>query len=273
MEAIMRDFARVFLVVSIVVGCGLAQDTTKEKHVRDIKAEQTQEAIFASPLCQRVKVDGRNYYSRPQVNPATLAADLYALMQQSDEVVVTSGPVDLATAISPSGEDVGEYFDVKVLRSWKGTHKVGDLLTFGVPQGTVNCEPTTTVRSGPFVGASTLRMDWLGQGSLGPYVLFLRQSRSDEKELIPGLRLTGGDGLQGFFSVLHNKNGTECTGGPSRFEKCLAVLDTIQEPISVQYRPDPLKKKYDGMPTSKFIKEVQSVADSLGYSGQANSAK
>jgi hypothetical protein len=204
------------------------------------------------------------------VNPATLATDLYALMQQSDEVVMASAPVGLTDAISPSGEDVGEYFDVKVLRGWKGTHKVGDLLTFGVPQGPVLCE-APRVRSGEVLGASTLRMDWLGLGSLGPYVLFLRQSRSDEKELIPGLRLTAGNGLQGFFSVLDDKDGTECTGGPSRFEKCLADLDTLQEPISV--RLDPLRKKYDGMSASQFSKEVQAVADSLGYGRQALSKK
>ena len=81
-------------------------------------------------------------------------------MSQSDDVVVASDTLGFASAISPSGEDVGTYFDVKVLRSFKGHSKIGDVLTFGVPRGDVYCEPPP-VRSGPFVGAQTLNFDWL----------------------------------------------------------------------------------------------------------------
>ena len=64
--------------------------------------------------------------------------------------------------------------------------------------------------------------------------------------------------------MLDGNKRADCTGGESRLATCLAALDTIQEPISVRYRRDPLKDKYDGMPAWKFLKEVQSIAESLG---------
>lgn len=263
-----RDFVEVVLTVALAVVGAAAQQATApqtaaERHVKDIKAEQTDQTIFASPLCDLVKANGGHYQRRHEVSAATLAPTLFDLMSQSDDVVVASAPFDLASAISPSGEDVGTYFDVKVLRSFKGPSKIGDILTFGVPRGDAHCEPPP-VRSGPFVGAQTLNFDWLGQGSLGPYILFLRHSRADETDLLPSMRLTGGDGFQGFFSVLDGNKRADCTGGESRLATCLAALDTIQEPISVRYRRDPLKEKYDGMPAWKFLKEVQSTAESLG---------
>jgi hypothetical protein len=265
-----RNFVEAILTVGIALAAAASQQATApltatERHVQGIKAEQTDQTIFASPLCDLVKANGGHYERRHEVSAATLAPTLFDLMSLSDEVVVASDPLGLASAISPSGEDVGTYFDVKVLRSFKGHSRVGDVLTFGVPRGSVNCEPPP-VHSGPFVGAQTLNSDWLGPGSLGPYILFLRHSRADETDLLPGLRLTGGDGFQGFFSVLDRNKRSDCSRGENRLASCLAGLETIQEPISVRYRRDPLKEKYDGKPASEFLKEVQSIAESSGNS-------
>jgi hypothetical protein len=268
MKRTKRDFVEAILTVALaVVGIAAQQapapQFAAEGHVKDIKAAQTDQTIFASQLCDLVKANGGHYERQHEVNAATLAPNLFDLLSLSEDVVIAGDPLGFASAISPSGEDVGTYFDVKVLRSFKGHSKVGDILTFGVPRGDVHCEPPP-VRSGPFVGAQTLNFDWLGPGSLGPYILFLRHSRADETDLLPGLRLIGGDGFQGFFSVLDRNKRSDCSLGESRLASCLAGLDTIQEPISVRYRRDPLKEKYDGMPAWKFLKEVQSTAESLG---------
>jgi hypothetical protein len=46
-----------------------------------------------------------------------------------------------------------------------------------------------------------------------------------------------------------------------------------QIPISDRYRLAPLFKKFDGMPISEFLQQMQSVADSPGYSLQAEVKK
>jgi hypothetical protein len=57
-------------------------------------------------------------------------------------------------------------------------------------------------------------------------------------------------------------------------KKCSAFLETSQIPLNAQYYAhDPLIKKYDGVPASEFLREVQSVADSLGYATQASASK
>lgn len=276
----MRDLARVTMVVAVAIGCGLAQGAAPEKHVKDIRAEQPQAVISASPLCQRARAIGPyGYFHTREVNPATLELDLSTLMQKSDEVVLAGSVSDETKAISPSGEDVVEYFDVKVLRTWKGSRKVGDLLTFAVPWAHVYCglEPRP---SNPIIGANTYTgsfADWEGLGHWGPWVLFLRQSRGVEKQLVPGFRLAGADGIQGLFLVRTEDDPTlyncrDCNGIlPGSVPKCNAVLDASQAPVSVRYRLDPLKRKYDEMPLPNFLKEVQSVADSLGFT--ADSAK
>jgi hypothetical protein len=52
-------------------------------------------------------------------------------------------------------------------------------------------------------------------------------------------------------------------------EKCNAFLENGQFSVSVPYRLDPLFKKYNGMPLSNFLKEVQATADSLGYAASS----
>ena len=95
---------------------------------------------------------------------------------------------------------------------------------------------------------------------------------------MPGLRLTGGNGLQGLFAVHshyvpHSDYYTDCRGDfPGSVEKCNARLEQSQETVKLAYRSDPLKTKYEGMPIPAFLKEVKIVADSLGDSGQVPAA-
>ena len=275
----MRDLARlavtlIILVAVISSGRGLAQKAAAEMHVQDIRDTQPQEMIEASALCRKVRANDEWTHHKREVNPATLQTDLSALLQKSDEVVLVGSFIDQTLVLSPSGEDAITFHDVKVLRTWKGTHKPGDLLTFAIPEGAVNCglEPGHDI---PAIGVvtSTGAPDWEGIRSRGPYVLFLRQSQGSESQLIPGLRLAGGDGLQGLFA-LHSRYEPrsafeeDCRGiFPGSVARCDAKVDASDETVKLVYRRDPLKKKYEGMPVPSFLKEVKSVADSLSYSG------
>ncbi len=128
-------FAQVSLIV-VALGCGLVQASAREKHVQDVKAEQTPDMIAASALCRQLLQPGHHHDAdtEPNVDPATLEADLSSLMLKSDEVVLVGrygNPVDTyASVLSPSGKQAISYLDVRVLRTWKGSHKVGNLLNF-----------------------------------------------------------------------------------------------------------------------------------------------
>lgn len=275
MESVVHACARVLLVFALVAGCAQAQQAAAEKHVPDIRAEQTQAVIAASPLCQQARAEGHSHYNLREVNSADLETSLAALMEKSDEVVLAGWSTNHTTAISPSGEDAIQYYDVKVLYSWKGAHKIGDLLTFAVPWGAISCASSEPQPRGSAINAATLTADagWKGIGRPGPWILFLRQSRDGETQLTPGLRPAGGDGLQGLFPVT-NISDRNCFGiVPGSIERCTAVLNSSHEKVEILYRRDPLKEKYDGMQISTLMKEVESVADSLGYTAQAGGAK
>jgi hypothetical protein len=267
MKLMIRNVARVMLVAAFAAGCASAQESTQERHVKDIRAEQTPDAIAASPLCQRTRETPRSSHHFRDVDPATLEPDMIGLMEKSDEVVLGSQMSDNITAISPSGQDAVHYYDVKVMRTWKGSHKIGDTLTFAIPSAVATCAQSPSDRLSLFT-TITGGNDWKGLIG-GPYILFLRHSQGDELELIPDFRLAGGDGLQGLFivaPVLPNSEDQSCYGIlAGSAEKCRAILETSQDPVSVRYLRDPLFKKYDKMPISSFLKEVQATADSLGY--------
>jgi hypothetical protein len=268
----LRDLTRLTLATALAVECGLAQQAqpapAAEKHVKDFRSAQTQAMISASALCQQVR-ETHSYVHRRDVDPLTLAPSLFTLMQQSDEVILASTFGDQTSALAPSGQDVVAYFDVKVLRSWKGTHKVGDLVTFAMPWGAVNCAvPVKNGQANTAAVTMTGGLDWETVRYAGPYVLFLRKSQGDETQLTPALRLTAGDGMQGLF-VVHSAYDQVCTAVmPGSATKCNASLDASREAVSVRYRLDPLKEKYEGMPVPQFLQEVQATADALG-SGQA----
>src|SRR5438067_6002238 len=115
MTKIVHNSMQTLLFVSTIALCLLAQQRTQEKHVRDVRHEQTQDLISASDLCQQVRAGHSYVHTRP-VDPARLETNLSALMQKSDEVVLASPFVDQTSALSPSNEEVNQYFDVKVLR-------------------------------------------------------------------------------------------------------------------------------------------------------------
>ena len=287
MQSRLRCVALVVLhVIAVSFGQGLAQDTTPEKHVEQIRAEQKQpqqrdmERTLCQRSAQRYTGDGRNcFVHERKLNPETLERDLTALMQKSDEVILASGFLTNTAAISPSGEDVTTYFDAKVLRTWKGSHKVGDLVTFALPQGSISCGEysvgTDTGRDEH--NQSKTSIDYFRDG---PYLLFLSRSLGTDANLMPGLRLTGGEGMQGIFSLhlfwLDEKHFSSCActefdgavvGCPKGvaftdlIHRCISELDVDNEPVVVDEIPGTLGKKYNGMPVSSFLRELQFVVD------------
>jgi hypothetical protein len=278
MNAMMRHVGLAILIIAAATGCGLGQQTAPEKHVKDIRAEQPQDLILASPLCQRARDNHVPLIHSYNVDKSTLEPDLASLMEDSDEVIL-GGAVDSTDVISPSGEEAIEYVDVIVLQSWKGSHKVGDVLTFAIPAGMVRC--TASLASGE--PQYWTIPDGGGNLNCGLCILMLRHSRGDETQLTPGLRLTGGDGMQGMYDVnpvgprypgpgfVKNCEGYRTSGDIRK--GCVAFLKSSQTPVGIRYPADPLAKKYSGMPISKFMQEVESVADSLGYSAQAHAGK
>jgi hypothetical protein len=283
MKTIARDFAPLILLMAFACGGALAQESSPDKHVKDLRAEQTHDVIFATPLCQRINAVRHLITVRPAIDPETLASDLPVLMRKSDEVILASVYRDEFQAVSPSGEQMVTYYDVTVLRTWKGSHKVGELLTFAIPRGFVTCLMDPPQHGPDDSAALTLTggSDWASIPASGPYVLFLRQSQGDEKKVMPGLRLTAGDGMQGLFVLrgtydyhdkYDRKRYNQCLsyfpGGPA---KCIAALEESQETVKFTSRVDPLKAKYEGMPVPNFLQEVQSIANSLGYDGKNTS--
>jgi len=266
-------FVWLSFLVAAICGTGVAQDSGSEKRVKDIAAEQKPDVIAASLLCQHVRADSQAYTHLRPVDPSTLEQNLPALMTRSEDVVLASAFLAHIDTVSPSGEEAVQYFDVRVLRTWKGSHQPGELLTFAVPAGSVTCEPDPG-RKGLFLGASTMPegADWRGVSSYGPYVLFLRHSQGSETQLIQGLRLAGGDGVQGMFALKDDPSKVPdqtCAGVlPENTGKCNAELESSLTPVVIAYGRDPLVKRYEGMPISKLLKELQAVADKLGFSSQ-----
>jgi hypothetical protein len=184
-----------------------------------------------------------------------MEGDLSALIENSDEVILASVFRHNDPAVSPCGKQAMSYYDVTVLPTWKGSHKVGDLLTFALPGGTVRCG-TVPPEYGPDDSAAVPpNFDW-GDAAGGPYVLLLQESRGDETQLTPGLRRAGGDGTQGLFALpaaydyrdkYDRQRHTDCSavfsGGGAN---CSAALDQSQETVKIRYRLDPLKTKYEG---------------------------
>lgn len=268
MKTIMRNLIGLAFIAAAVVRAALTQNTTPELRLRDIKAQQPQETIYESMACQNARKDPRgSIYQDYVVDPRTLVKDLNALMENSDEVVL-AGRLGEAAVISPNGKSPATYTEVRVIRSWKGSHHAGDNLIFGSPFGHVSCEPT-----GRFDGSTFLVTAW-GWGVPVPepvdfvWVLFLRQSKGDETQWVQGLRLATGEGLQGVFTIgvppsTHDEPDPECSGNQWSWQRCDAYLQASQFPVMVS-APDPLAKRYDGMPVPDFLHEVQSVAGRAG---------
>ena len=70
MKTIVCDSALLIDVAAIAAGYRLAQEPFLEKHVKDIRAEPTEDVIFASPLCRQANA-ARYHIIDQRVNPAT----------------------------------------------------------------------------------------------------------------------------------------------------------------------------------------------------------
>jgi hypothetical protein len=266
-KTIMKKLICVTFLAMASLATGQAQSATTELHVKDIRAQQPPEKLAASPLCQRA-FEGPNHgiIQRTSVDPTTLVHDLAALLEKSDEVVLVGTHYRSESVFSPSGESAATYYDVKVIRSWKGTHAVGDNLTFSVPAGAVHCGMTESNQS-VYVSTMNGTIAW-NVAYDGPYLLFLRHPQGKETQLVETLFPAAGGGLQGIFPISFPVSGEEiskCTGLlPDTLQWCDSFLETSRYPVVVPYVPDPLGKKYDGMPVADFLNVVRNLAADQG---------
>ena len=138
MKTVMQNFAVGLLAASAAVGSSQSPGTTPEMRVRALGAERSQESTFASAPCKRAS-ENRNHriIEQPPIDPKTLVPDLNTLVEKSDEIVLAGISFRTSSLLSPSGQSAVRYFDVMVMRSWKGNHKIGDILTFGIPSVSV----------------------------------------------------------------------------------------------------------------------------------------
>ena len=271
MGIMMRCLMGSIMAAAIAAGFGLAQQTTREKHAKDIEAEHTQDVMAASQVCEQSGEDKPYVYKIHPVDQKTLAQDMAGLMEMSDEVLLARQTPDSSVALSPAGDDVFEYFDMQVLHTWKGSLKAGNIVTVVLPvglriwhpgapayvnepeigfrfrpQSTLRC-PWQTINGKPLHIDMRGVRDWQGGGH-DPYVLFLRKStQEDEVQIAPGFRLAGGDGLQGMYALsnsetegIHNCDfqtpaffSTDSGNGPA----CIASLEANQKPVFTGYRP------------------------------------
>ena len=274
----MRKLAGAMLVTMTALATGQQQSDTKELRVLDIRAQQTPEKIAASAPCQRALESPHRIILQNSVTaPQTLVPDLNTLMEKSDEVILAGASNRYTFVLSPSGENVVGYFEVKVIRSWKGVHKVGDILTFGVPAGVMQCTDSESHRVAQ-VSAMYGVFDrkygkfgkyvWQKDYYIGPYILFLRHAQGEEAQRVAGLFPTAGEGLQGMYPVdipVAGEEERQCTGvPPGSLDWCASLLESSQYHVVVPYLYDPLNKKYNGMPISQFLSEVRTVAASQG---------
>lgn len=70
MKTIVRDSALLIEVAAIAAGYRLAQEPSLDKHVKDIRAEPTEDVIFANPLCRQANAARYHTIDR-RVNSAT----------------------------------------------------------------------------------------------------------------------------------------------------------------------------------------------------------
>lgn len=285
MKTIMKNLTGALLVAAAALATAQPQSAARELSISDIKAQWPPSAIFASDFCQRVREDPRKretgmqdiqtvVFERYGGNPKTFVPDLHTLMEKSDEVIL-AGVISYDSVLSPSGRSVATYDQVRVIHSWKGPHHAGDLLVFGVPYGIIDCTPTAW-------GTPPTPKTRIYLGGLSPaggpflYVLFLRQARGDETQLVQGLFPAAGQGTQGMFmlpvpELRKDYSGDYCIGIYMRVngKSCDTAMQTNQSPVQIlpdtQYppdpnEPDPLFKKYNGMPASQFLKDVEAAA-------------
>lgn len=259
------------LVAMATLGAGQSKSADKGLTVADLRAQQPDEAIKASAQCvsarEKGETPGRVFFRHHTIDPRTLSLSLDDLMRDSDEVILGGVELHIAVLLSPSGDSATTYYEVRVIRTWKGSHNIGDRVTFGVPVGYVNCGRN---EEGHILGfPNTFEdEDWKDFILGKPSVLFLRHPEGGETQLAQSFILTGGEGLQGAFPIhvrATEEAASKCNGAlAGTIQWCDSFLDTSQLPILFPLVHDPLAKKYDAMPISKFLKEVRAVAADQG---------
>jgi hypothetical protein len=150
-----------------------------------------------------------------------------------------------------------------VIHSWKGPHHSGDTLTFGWPFGNLYCDEGRTswfdVEPDEDFGVA----DPDGGNYFFDYVfvMFLRQPKGEETQMVQGLLPAAGDGLQGWFWIKVDSQRPCMSIQDEDVQRCDTYLKTSHHPVMIPYPRDPLKNKYGGMLAADFLREVQSVAD------------
>jgi hypothetical protein len=263
MNTIMRNVTCSLLVAASALGTGRTQSTSREMLLSGLKAQQPQETILASAPCQRARENSPRVgiVRNDPIDPKTLIADLGSLMEKSDEVIL-AGSRDSAMLLSPSGVSTATYREITVIHSWKGPHRPGDVFTFGVPGGLIEC--ALPGHKGSFFWVQPGGNDWLDpiSGSYA-YVLFLRAAMGDEAQMVQGLLPAAGHGVQGMFLIkvpFPNAERYCASVMAGTVGECDAYLETSQDPVVVPYARDPLAKTYSGMPAADFLREVRSVS-------------
>lgn len=301
----MRPFARkslgVILAVGIAAGFAFAQEGRPEKHVTEIKAESAAKypnGYADTKLCRWAKAEDPPYSRFRWVHPdlKSFSSSLADLMQKSDEVVLVGVDLRGVTALSPSEENAVSYDDSRVLRSWKGSHKVGDLITMGSLIGVIHCGLETREFSGTtplYEGDAVYHGVNPVYAPAGPFVLFLTHDKSLE---IESFRLAGGEGLQGRFDLgpsdstdlkspssscyrasfdqifchayPHYPKGAPAFCSDERIDQaniaqCLAFLSSNTELMTERgFENDPLRQLYAGKPIASFLKDMEKAAES-----------
>ena len=303
MNTIMRYLTGALLSAA-AFGTARPQNATQEVSLNEIKAQQRPETIYASAPCQLVRENARNFpstfplkgsiFQRYKIDPKTLIQDLNTLMDMSDEVVL-GGSLGGVWAPSPSGQGATTYIEVSVITSFKGSRHTGDTLTFGLPGGTLLCEPDDFVRvptrfdfypeDSEALRFGTMPIEFKDPNPATDsfaYLLFLRPSQGNEIKSVKGLRPVAGEGVQGIFllpinvrvshppNVVYAEDFCFGLGGQANVPRCKAILEASQSPVVVPYAHDPLAKKYGGMPTSQFLREVQSMASGQGVAEKSS---
>ena len=187
---------------------------------------QMEQRIENSAVHQRAKAaSGGLLKERHHANAAVLYADLAALMKASDAVLLVHIVRNMC-GVSPSGQDVITWYHASVLHHWKD-NRIGSDVHFTVPGGMIGFADGTRV-------LSTMD-DYHPLLNGHRYVVFLRVSQGQERQVTPGYRLTG-DAVQGAFE-----------------------LDN--ESVHPMYRTDTLRGKYDNVSVPALLNEILAVAN------------
>jgi hypothetical protein len=186
--------------------------------------QKERERFLASPLYQRILEARGNLQTVRKANPANLYANLASLVKSSEYIFVAHINWGSST-LSPSGSDVLTMYEATVIQQLKGRVMPGRNFQFSVPVGVLGLDAHTT--------AAVSVQDFLPPERGKRYLLCIRYAHGDERQLTPGMRLTG-DAVQGIFE-----------------------LD--DEQVVAGFREDPFWQGYHHAPVSALIKEVRDL--------------